>query len=327
MYCGRCNRKNKILSSDNVIIGNSAKIKQVIEVIKRIAPYPYPVIIEGESGTGKELVAQEIHNNSTRTGKPFVAINAAAFQDNLLESELFGYAKGAFTGAEHEKRGLFEIANNSTFFIDEIGEMSLAMQSKLLRILETGSFRRLGDTKEIRVNIRIIAATNRNLENEVMQRKFRKDLYYRLNVFKISLPPLRDRLEDIPLLANYFLNRENMLTDNKKYFTPLALLGLQKYDWPGNVRELANIVKSLLVLSEKESIDIIDMPLPIPKDIPTGSVLKEKTLAEVVAKAEENYIIETLNKYEGNKIKVAEILGISVRSLYRKILNYNIELE
>lgn len=303
------------------IIGQSAAIKDVVKLAGKVAVHSCPVLIEGESGTGKELVAQEIHQLSLRAHQSFVVVNAAAFQDTLLESELFGHIRGSFTGAEHDKQGLLELAHNGTFFIDEIGEMSLAMQVKLLRVLETGIFRPVGSLKEVKVNVRIIAATNRDLRAEVKKGNFREDLYYRLNVVKVALPPLRERKEDIPLLVQHFLRKFNAGGSELKKSIPASTMELLlSYRWPGNIRELANMVESAAILSGGNIIRPEDLNLEsFEADSEMPEVPGEGKLDEVIAKCEQRYVFTVLKSCRGDKIKAAEILGISLRSLYRKI--------
>ncbi len=318
--------------NDCPIIGESPTIKAVKQMIVRVAPHACPVLIQGESGTGKELVAQEIHRKSRRAGNPFVAVNGAAFQDNLLASELFGHTKGAFTGADQNKKGLFELAHNGTFFLDEIGDISPAMQVKLLRVLETGTFRPVGDVKEVKVNVRFIAATNRNLKNEVKLGNFREDLYYRLNVVSISLPSLRERVEDIPLLVDHFLSRTERTGQKAKKFSPDALKDMMKYFWPGNIRELSNVVERSVLIAQDEEIVAADLLLPgmgIREHLPQIPGLSSdgeslKSLAEFMDQVEQRYILEIMAKAGGNKEKAAALLDISLRSLYRKIDKYGI---
>ncbi|KUO78595.1 MAG: hypothetical protein APF81_22415 [Desulfosporosinus sp. BRH_c37] len=301
------------------IIGQDSSVKAIIRHIQLVANYSCPVLIEGESGTGKELVAHEIFLKSTRKDQPFIIINAGAFQDALLESELFGHTKGAFSGAQNAKQGLFEIANNGTFFIDEVGEMSPAMQVKLLRILDNGVFRPVGSLKEIKVNVRIIAATNRNLEEEVKKGNFREDLFYRLNVFKLSLPPLHERGSDIALLAIYFLEQENHCYKVQKKFSFKAMDTLLHYKWPGNIRQLANVVKSAFILARNDQIEFEDLPQVLRSELDNDPITDIKPLSKVLAETEKNYILQALNAYNNDKVATAKALGISIRSLYRKL--------
>lgn len=319
--------------NDCPIIGESQAIKEVKKMIDRVAPHTCHVLVQGESGTGKELVAQEIHRKSRRAGNPFVAVNGAAFQDTLLESELFGHARGAFTGADQNKKGLLELAHNGTFFLDEIGEISPAMQAKLLRVLETGTFRPLGEVKEVKVNVRFIAATNRNLETEMKNGNFREDLYYRLNVMKISLPALRERTADIPLLVEHFLARGGKDRQEAKSFSQDALNYLMKYRWPGNIRELANLVERATIMAQNEEVEVGEIALPgldIGESLPESQELppganSRKALTEFLEQAEKDYIIQVMGETGGNKEKAAELLDISLRSLYRKMAKHGIE--
>lgn len=303
------------------IVGKSRKIREVVSLAHKVAPTASPVLIEGESGTGKELVANIIHKKSRRSEGPFIVINCAALQENLLENELFGHEKGAFTGASSFKHGLFELAEGGTFFIDEISEMNPNIQAKLLRVIELGEFRRVGGNRQIRVDVRVLAATNRNLEEEVKKGRFREDLFYRLNVVTLSLPPLRERKEDIPILVDYFLRTQGMEGGWGKAISADALGSLKNYDWPGNIRELANVLERALILSTGNTITLKDLPLTI---LGKSSTLPQSvsTLVEI----EKNLIEKTLQELNGNKTKTAKTLGISLRNLYRKLEKYEITL-
>ncbi|ABB15526.1 sigma-54-dependent transcriptional regulator [Carboxydothermus hydrogenoformans] len=302
--------------SSKVIVGKSKAITRVLELAKKVAASDSPVLIEGESGTGKELIVNAIHQWSSRAQQPLIAINSGALPAQLLESELFGYEKGAFTGAITTKIGLIESAHRGTLFLDEIGEMELGLQVKLLRFLETGEFRRVGDIRLRKVDVRVIAATNRNLEEEVAKGNFREDLYYRLNVIKIRVPPLRERKEDIPLLVEYFLQKAG--NGVKKELTPEALQALMSYDYPGNVRELFNILERGLLLSTGDKIQKEDLFGCLPRE---EAPKKIYTLEEM----EKRYIKQVLEAVQWNKTKAAELLGISVRNLYRKIEEYQLK--
>ncbi|GAV21877.1 sigma-54-dependent transcriptional regulator [Carboxydothermus pertinax] len=302
--------------SSKVIVGKSQAITRVLELAKKVAASDSPVLIEGESGTGKELIVNAIHQWSNRAQQPLVAINSGALPAQLLESELFGYEKGAFTGALTTKMGLIESAHRGTLFLDEIGEMELGLQVKLLRFLETGEFRRVGDIRLRKVDVRVIAATNRNLEEEVAKGNFREDLYYRLNVIKIRVPPLRERKEDIPLLVEYFLQKAG--NGEKKELTPEALQALMSYDYPGNVRELFNILERGLLLSIGDKIQKEDLFGCLPREEDPKKIY---TLEEM----EKRYIKQVLEAVQWNKTKAAELLGISVRNLYRKIEEYQLK--
>ena len=305
-----------------VMIGNSAAMNAVYKIIDKVAPSDSIVLIQGESGTGKELVAQMIHQRSTRANKPFVVINCATLQETLLESELFGHVKGAFTGATESRIGLFEVADEGTLFLDEIGELAVNTQAKLLRVVQSGEIRRVGDNKAINVDTRIIAATNRDLATEAKSGKFREDLYFRLNVITLSLPPLRERREDIPVLIDYFLD-SFCKNRRKKNLLPEVMSAITQYNWPGNVRELENTVERLVVLSEGDDISLEDLPesircISVPLNGNEGSELN-------LFKVEREHILKVLNEKQGNKTLAAEALGISLKTLYNKLKVYNID--
>lgn len=303
------------------LIGRSKKIREVLAMIDRVAPTSTHVLIQGESGTGKELVANIIHKKSKRSNGPFVVVNCASLQAELLENELFGHEKGAFTGASFMKRGLFEMADGGTFFIDEISEMNPNIQAKLLRAIELKEFRRVGGNKQIQVDVRVLAATNKRLEEEVKKGYFREDLFYRLNVVTINLPPLRERKEDIPLLVDYFLKKKNLEEGNKvKTISPEALEYLVNYDWPGNVRELANVIERAIILSSSDVISIKDLPLSISRQESSYNSIS------TIVSMEKSLIEKTLKEFNGNKTRTAKVLGISVRNLYRKINKYGIQI-
>ncbi|MFH0975092.1 MAG: sigma-54 dependent transcriptional regulator [Spirochaetota bacterium] len=303
-------------------IGESKEIKKIKKLISLVADSNMPVLILGETGTGKELTARAIHEQSKRAGNPFVAINAASLQESILESELFGYKKGAFTGAQNNKLGLLEIANNGTLFVDEVGDMGLAIQSKMLRVVETGTFMKLGDTKEIKVNIRFIFATNKELESEIESGKFRKDLFFRMNAFVINLPPLREKKKDIPYLANYFLEKFSG-GGKRKSFSSDALKLLTSYDWPGNVRELANVIeRSVLLSAKRDEILISDFPEGMLKPSPKAEESKRVKIKNDIMKLtnlEQDHIKKVLDSVGGNKSKAASLLGITRKTLYSKI--------
>ncbi|GBF11266.1 sigma-54-dependent transcriptional regulator [Tepidibacillus infernus] len=303
------------------IIGEHPKLKMLLEMTKRLAQSHVPVLIEGESGTGKELIARAVHTWSERSNQPFIAINSGALMENLLESELFGHAKGAFTGAVSEKKGLVEMAHKGTLFLDEIGEMPLSLQVKLLRFLESGEFRRVGENQLRRVDVRLVAATNRNLEEEIEKGNFREDLYFRLNVMKLVVPPLRERKSDIPLLAAYFLKKYQQRYGRKE-LSPATIEALTNYHFPGNVRELSHLIERGVLLSSNEKIE--------PQDIFPHGLNKNDFIAEDLAlisldEVEKNHIIRVLEQCDWNKTRTAQILGISLRNLYRKIETYGIE--
>ncbi len=317
------------------MVGKSIGMLNVFHMIKQIAPYSTNVLITGETGTGKEMVAHAIHNLSPRRNKPFVVINCAGLVDTLLESELFGHVKGAFTGAVRDKPGLFEVANEGTIFLDEIGELPLALQAKLLRVLEYREIQRIGDTKTRKVNVRIIAATNVDLKSKVEEQKYRKDLFFRLNSFCIHIPPLRERKEDIPLLCQHFINQlNNELKKDIKGVTQEVLDLFMELPWEGNVRELRNVIERSYIMAKGEFIDIEDLPVEykeikgkdptqsIDDDINDIDMLEESptTLEEL----EKRYIAKVLKMTSGNRSKAARILGLSRRSLYRKLKKYGL---
>ena len=305
-------------SSASDMIGKSAELNKVKELISKAAPSKANVLITGESGVGKELVAKSIHEQSPRKDKPFVIVHCAALSESLLESELFGYEKGAFTGADSQHKGRFEVADGGTIFLDEIGEINQATQIKLLRVIQEKAFERVGGTQSINVDVRIVAATNRNLEEEVHEGHFREDLFYRLNVVRIPMPPLRERKDDIPLLLHAFLREFNI--ENEKNITGFdnrAKSAILKYSWPGNIRELKNCVESAVVMCTGEEIKIEDLPASVREKgeekaitIPIGMTLDE---AEMVI------IQENLAACNGNKSKCAEVLGIGRKTLHRKL--------
>ena len=313
----------------NEIIGNSLKIRMIKDLIARLAPTSSTVLITGESGTGKEVVARNIHQESVYSKGPFVPINIGGVPENLLESELFGYEKGAFTGAESKKTGMFEIACGGTLFLDEIGDMSLALQVKMLRVLQERSIIRLGGTQTIPINARIICATNKNLEEEVKNGTFREDLFYRLNVVRINVPPLRERQEDIPLIAASILERLNN-SMNKKIlgFTPEAMKKLKEHYFYGNVRELENVIERAAIFTDEGLIQSseIDLTTGIIKDSyrESTSYTLENTgsLRELEKKAIENALL----RWEGNRTRASEELGISRRTLISKIREYGLKL-
>ncbi|WP_413431474.1 sigma-54-dependent transcriptional regulator [Crateriforma spongiae] len=298
------------------MVGESEKMKKVFRLIDRVAPTDKPVLIQGESGTGKELVAQAIHQNSTRGDRPLVTVNCAALPEQLVESELFGHEKGSFTGATAAKPGLFEVADRSTLFIDEIGELPLMLQPKLLRVLEDGSMRRVGSEKERRVDVRIIAATNRNLKDEVEAGRFREDLYYRINVLAIDLPALRDRGSDVETMIEQFLGDQHELH-------PQARSALLSYDWPGNVRQLINTIERAKVLTDDE-ITIDDLPDEVAAD--ESAVGEESGIQEgTLMRLQRQHIIEVLQQENGNKSAAARVLGIELRKLYRMMKQHGID--
>ncbi len=302
------------------IIGNSAELEKVIERVKLVAPSRASVLIEGETGTGKERIAQAIHQNSTRADGPFVAVHCAALPDNLLESELFGHERGAFTGATERRIGRFELADGGTLFLDEIGEISLSTQVKLLRFLEQREFERIGSSKPIKVDTRLVAATNRNLEDMVKEGKFREDLYFRLNVVQITMPPLRDRTEDLPLLLNHFLKEFSKINEvEAPVFEPGAMQCLRRYPWPGNIRELRNFAENVVVLHRGGRIHDYDLESKFRGE--TKSIDGSGKVVSPLDKEEneKRLLREALADAKGNRTKAANLLGISRRTLHRKL--------
>ncbi|MFL5396143.1 MAG: sigma-54-dependent transcriptional regulator [Myxococcales bacterium] len=312
------------------IVGQSPALRSTLDIIRQAAPSSATVLLLGESGTGKELFARALHEHSTRAQAPFVPINCAAIPDTILESELFGYERGAFTGAVARKEGRIERAQGGTLFLDEIGELSLGVQVKLLRFLQEGEIERLGGTSPVKVDSRVVAATNRDLASAVQSGKFREDLYYRLNVIQVILPPLRERLEDIPLLADHFVGK--YAAKNGKQFsgiTPSALEALEAYPWPGNVRELEHAIERAVVLSSGSEIDIDALPQPVlqaarggPRG-PIPAALEGRTLSiplgTTMEEIELRVIRETLRHTKGDKNLAAQLLGIAARTIYRKL--------
>ncbi len=296
----------------DTIIGNSKSFSQAVHLAKQVAPTDSIVLLTGETGTGKEVFAQSIHRESHRRDQPFVAVNCATFGKNLLESELFGHEKGAFTGAIKNKTGLLDEADGGTLFLDEIGEMDIALQAKLLRVIETGEFMRVGDTKLKRVNVRIITATNRDLQDEIKENCFREDLYYRIAVFSITLPPLRERLLDIEELSQNFLEVfSNRMGKSIKKMDPKVLNVLKKHAWKGNIRELKNIIERAVILCEDNQITLQQIPI----ELLNPSDEKNSLSTFELAHAEKTHIQKTLQFTEGNKTKAAQLLNIALTTL------------
>jgi two-component system response regulator HydG len=311
------------------VIGNSSSMHAVVARLRQVAPTSASVLITGESGTGKELAAKAIHVNSPRRNKPFVPLNCAELSENVLESELFGHVKGAFTGADRDRIGRFQYANGGTLFLDEIGDMPMPIQVKLLRVLESGEIVRVGTNEPIKVNVRLISATNRDLVDTIAEGKFRQDLYHRLKVVSVKLPPLRERREDLDLLIDHFL-REFTATYGKSItaITPAVRKVLRAYNWPGNVRELRNTVESMVVIDFDGIIDLDDLTEDL-QAISVGSKGEARTgLDSLVGKSieeiERHYIAETLKLTAGNREEAARLLGIGERTLYRKLKEYRI---
>lgn len=309
-------------------IGESASVIKIREVIKKIAPSNATVLVTGESGTGKEVIAREIHANSIHSDGPFVAINIGGVPENLLESELFGYEKGAFTGAVSRKTGLFELASGGTLFLDEIGDMPLSLQVKILRVLQDRKITRLGGTTPMPINARIVAATNKNLEEMVQKGTFREDLFYRLNVVRIVIPPLRDRSDDIPLLAASIISRYNRSMGSKiEGFSPEALEALKKHNFYGNVRELENVLERAMIFAEQSVITLSDLDLRSSVSRPDVQAKQKDIKEEAVSlkEIEKQAISRALQRWEGNRTHAAEELGISRRTLISKISEYGLE--
>jgi len=304
------------------LIGSSPSMRKVIARIEKVAATDSTVLVRGASGTGKELVARALHTNSPRRTRPLVTINCAALQENLLESELFGHEKGAFTGAVAAKPGLVEVAEGGTLFIDEIGEMAPGLQAKLLRVLEDGHYRRVGGTQEMNADVRVVAATNRDLAEEIKNGRFREDLFYRLNVVSIFLPPLRERQSDIPELVEHFLT-SRQIGPLRSRVDAEAMKALLAYSWPGNVRELANVLERAQILAENHIIT----PEDLPENIASTAPMAEEAAGDPnhLSEVERRHVRNILQQEKGNKVHAARILGISRRSLYRLIEKYHLE--
>ncbi len=308
------------------LVGNTAQMHSIIGKLRQIAPTSATVLITGESGTGKELVAKALHVNSPRRNKPFVPLNCAALSENILESELFGHVKGAFTGADRERKGWFEYANGGTLFLDEVGDIPVATQVKLLRVLETGEIVRVGTNEPVKVNVRLVSATNRDLNEAIASGRFRQDLYHRLKVVSIRLPPLLERREDIPLLADYFL-KQFAASHGKTVsgFSAAARKVFMGYSWPGNVRELKNTIESMVVIDADGLLDLDDLTEDLQSATTTaaegaarGGTLVGRSMSDI----ERFYILETLKVTGGNREEAAKTLGIGERTLYRKLKEY-----
>ncbi|MCH7729482.1 MAG: sigma-54-dependent Fis family transcriptional regulator [Planctomycetes bacterium] len=305
------------VQGESQLVGHSGSMERVRALISRVAPTNSTVLILGETGTGKELVAQAVHDQSTRVDHPFVAINCGALPENLIESELFGHRKGAFTGADENRVGLFEVANGGTIFLDEIGELPRSMQAKLLRVLESGEIRRVGDNESFRVDVRVVCATHRNLVEMVDDGEFREDLMYRINTFEIQIPGLRERLDDIPRLANHLYHRFRADGRPGELFTPATIEALQSHVWPGNVRELANVIEHATILCDHPPIT----PDHLPRQFASRGLSAARasigpmTLRDLEMQA----IYEALERQNGNKPAAADELGISLKTLYNKL--------
>jgi len=316
-------RQLKRIEGECQLVGNSEQMQRVSERAAKVAPTNSTVLIRGETGTGKELVARAVHDQSLRAEKPFVAINCSALPENLIESELFGHRKGAFTGAEEHRVGLFEVADGGTLFLDEIGELPKAIQSKLLRALESGEIRRVGDNEFYQVNVRVVCATHRDLDSMVTAQEFREDLMFRVNTFEIALPALRDRIQDIPSLARHLLKRFHpRIRPDDRLFSDKAIRALQLHDWPGNVRELANVIEHATILCDQLPIKTEHLPERFSGHGKGLRVLKRigpLTLREIEMQA----VHEALERHQGNKPKAAEELGVSLKTLYNKLSQSN----
>ena len=311
------------------LIGKNEKIRKIYDIIENISDSASTVLITGESGTGKEIVAETIHKKSKRRNMPYIIVNCAAIPENLLESEMFGHERGSFTGALDRHIGKFELANGGTIFLDEIGEMPLNMQVKLLRAVQEGVIERVGGERSIPIDVRIIAATNIDINKAIHDKKFREDLYYRLNIIPISVPPLRNRIDDLLLFINYFIAKYNKeLNKNIKYVTGEALRVLQNYSWPGNVRELENLIERIITLSKEDHIDIAHLPrelFNIKPDSLERFVLDEGSLLKAVRNFEKKIIIEALKSCGGNQTNAAKTLGIHRTTLISKLEAYGIK--
>lgn len=314
--------KLQVKYSFDKIIGKSKLLQDSIIIAKKVSTADSTVLLEGETGTGKELFAQSIHNAGNRKNKPFIAVNCSAFSKDLLESEMFGHKKGAFTDAQYDKKGLFEEANEGTLFLDEIGEMNLELQAKILRVIEEQSFIKIGESKPKSVNVRIIAATNRDLYKDCQNNHFRLDLYYRLSTFKIQLPPLRNRKEDIQLLASHFIDIYTIKTRKRiKGMADDFINHLKNYDWPGNTRELKNVIERAVILSDSEILTSDLLPIEM---IDAKSYGLETNFEGTLEQMEKILIAKTLKLTNGNKTKAAEKLGIGIPTLYRKIETFGL---
>ena len=305
------------------IVGDTPAIRKVIHLIEKVAGTDATVLVRGDSGTGKELVARAVHRNSRRKDKPLVTVNCATLQEHLLESELFGHERGSFTGADKAKPGLFEVAEGGTLFVDEVAEMSPALQAKLLRVLEDGHYRRVGGTQERRADVRVVAATNKPLEDEQKAGRFREDLFHRLNVVAVTLPPLRDRREDIPLLVAHLLETRRV-GPTPFDIDPTAMDLLARYDWPGNVRELANVLERAQILAEGQVITTDDLPEVLHRPAPATAAGATAESPDALDGVERRHVAEVLRREGGNKVRAAKALGVSRRTLYRLIDKYGL---
>ncbi|MBI5846674.1 MAG: sigma-54-dependent Fis family transcriptional regulator [Nitrospirae bacterium] len=323
---GRLSIKTQLLEQELVrketpfrFISNSRQMKEIHTLIQKIAPTDSPVFIQGESGTGKELVANTIWHYSKRNSVPIIALNCATFSENLIESEVFGHEKGAFTNAYDTKHGIVEVADKGTLFLDEIAEMPIGLQAKLLRFLDTGEFRRVGGNKIMNVDVRVLAATNKDLRELIQQGTFREDLYYRLNVINITIPPLRERAEDIRELAAYFADKYGQkLSKPIRDFTPEASAALSSYAWPGNVRELENVIERAVILCDSDRVELRDL------SIPAMQGTSAKNAGGSLEEMERDYILRVLREFNGNQSKTSQVLGIDRKTLYLKLRKYGL---
>ncbi len=318
-------RRLAALAPGTDMIGSGPAIQRVFELVAKVAPSVASVVITGQSGTGKEVVARAIHNLSPRRDKPFLALNCAAIPATLIESELFGYERGAFTGAVERRLGNFELANGGTLFLDEIGELPLELQAKFLRVLEERKIRRLGGRSEVEVDVRVLCASARDLKEEIRSGRFREDLYFRLHVFTIELPPLKQRKEDIPLLVHHFIEKFNAETGKHvQGVTPAAMAVLQAYPWPGNIRELRNTVERAVILVDGDVIGEEQLPPDVQPARPEATTLR-LPLGLALDQVEKEYLLASLQRNGGNKSRTAEALGISEKTLYNKLNRYAAE--
>ena len=318
-------RENRVLQRElarherfHEFVGESPSLRSVLEIISKVSQTDSTVLIQGESGVGKELAARAIHRTSPRNRQPCIVVDCTSLQESLLQSELFGHERGAFTGAVTRKHGLFEVADGGTLFLDEIGEITLPLQGRILRVLETGCFRRVGGVADMKVNVRIICATNRDLYQMVQAQQFRQDLYYRINVVSFTLPPLRERRGDIPLLVKFFVESSPVARKRAIEFSAEVMALLTAYSWPGNVRELHNVIERALILLDGHEVTIRDLPGNLRRE--SGEGLGDLTrVRPPLAELERDYISRLLEEYGGHRARVAEALGISERTLYRKL--------
>lgn len=316
----------KNLADEYVMVGESIGMRALRKQIAIVAPSDGRVLISGESGTGKELVARAIHSQSKRKGSPFVEINSAAIPEELVESELFGHAKGAFSGANTAKKGKFEVADGATLFLDEIGDMSARVQAKMLRVLEEQRFEPVGSNTPVKVDVRVISATNKRLEDLIDNGNFRHDLFYRLNVIPFQVPPLRERLEDVPLLVEHFNNRFSADNGKKlKMFLPSAIEALQNHSWPGNVRELRNTIERVIIMTTKQKIDAVELPELGFADEKTASSFRFPTFKAATDAYQREFIQHKLAEFDGNVSKAAEDMGVDRSHLYRRMRNLGIQ--